>query len=184
MQKDCVCLCSLKNKKPRLLWPHGLAHQAPLSVEFSRQAYWSGLPCPPPGDLPSSGTEPRSPELTGRFFTDGATRKASAPKNYNISVNVQRGLFASILWLFLCCEPLFLFIPIQYRMKVAALKAHTQDRGGMTAGSDWQLNEGFLHSTGREGPEELSASRGSGASTHPPTPHSPLLAQVRRLSLR
>ena len=41
--------------------PHGLAHQAPLSVEFSRQEYWSGLPFPPPEDLPNPGIEPRSP---------------------------------------------------------------------------------------------------------------------------
>ena len=40
------------------LWP--VACQAPLSVGFSRQAYWSGLPCPPPGDLPNPGTEPVS----------------------------------------------------------------------------------------------------------------------------
>ena len=37
--------------------------QAPLSVEFSRQEYWSGLPCPSPGDLPETGVEPRSPAL-------------------------------------------------------------------------------------------------------------------------
>ena len=35
--------------------------QAPLSVGFSRQEYWSRLPCPPPGDLPDQGIEPRSP---------------------------------------------------------------------------------------------------------------------------
>ena len=43
------------------LWT--VAGQAPLSMGFSRQEYWSGLPCPPPGDLPSPGTEPRSPTL-------------------------------------------------------------------------------------------------------------------------
>ena len=41
----------------------------PLSVEFFRQEYWSGLPFPPPGDLPSPGMEPTSPVLAGRFFT-------------------------------------------------------------------------------------------------------------------
>ena len=40
------------------LWT--VTHQAPLSMEFSRQGYWSGLPCPPPGDLPSPGIEPAS----------------------------------------------------------------------------------------------------------------------------
>ena len=41
--------------------PWTIAHQAPLSMGFSRQEYWNGLPCPPPGDLPDRGTEPRSP---------------------------------------------------------------------------------------------------------------------------
>ena len=44
------------------LWPRG-ARQAPLSMGFSRQEYWSGLPCPPPGDIPNPGIEPRSPTL-------------------------------------------------------------------------------------------------------------------------
>ena len=40
--------------------PWTIACQAPLSIGFSRQEYWSGLPCPPPGDLPKPGTEPVS----------------------------------------------------------------------------------------------------------------------------
>ena len=43
--------------------PWTVAHQAPLSMGFSRQKYWSGLPCPPPGGLPNSGIKPRSPAL-------------------------------------------------------------------------------------------------------------------------
>ena len=39
------------------------AHQSPPSTEFSRQEYWSGLPCPSPGDLPNPGIEPRFPVL-------------------------------------------------------------------------------------------------------------------------
>jgi len=52
--------------------PGAVARQAPLSMGFSRQEYWSELPCPPPGDLPDPGTEsvsPVSPALAGRFFT-------------------------------------------------------------------------------------------------------------------
>ena len=52
------------------LWT--IAHQAPLSMDFSRQEYWCGLPCPPPGDLPDPGIEPMSlmsPALEARFFT-------------------------------------------------------------------------------------------------------------------
>ena len=43
--------------------PWTLAHQAPLSMEFSRQEYWSGLPSPSPGDLPDPGIEARSTTL-------------------------------------------------------------------------------------------------------------------------
>ena len=43
--------------------PWVVDHQAPLSMEFSRQEYWSGLPFPSPGDLPAPGTEPQSPVL-------------------------------------------------------------------------------------------------------------------------
>ena len=49
-----------------------VACQAPLSMEFSRQEYWSGLPCPPPGDFPNPRIKPvslMSPALAGRFFT-------------------------------------------------------------------------------------------------------------------
>ena len=49
--------------------PWTVAHQAPLSMEFSRQEYWSGLPCPPPGDLPDPGIKPRFPALQVDFFT-------------------------------------------------------------------------------------------------------------------
>ena len=43
--------------------PLTVAYQAPPSMEFSRQEYWSGLPFPSPGDLPDPGIEPRSPAL-------------------------------------------------------------------------------------------------------------------------
>ena len=58
-----------------------VARQAPLSMEFSRQEYWSGLPCPPPGDLPNLVMEPASlmsPELAGRFFTTITSWEAPA----------------------------------------------------------------------------------------------------------
>ena len=49
--------------------PWTVAHQAPLSMGFSRQEYWSGLPFPSAGDLPDPGIEPRSPALAGTPFT-------------------------------------------------------------------------------------------------------------------
>ena len=48
--------------------PGVIACQAPLSIEFSRQEYWSGLPYPPPGDLPYPGVEPGSPTLQADSF--------------------------------------------------------------------------------------------------------------------
>ena len=46
--------------------PWTAAYQAPQSMEFSRQEYWSGLPFPSPGDLPDPGIEPKSPTLQAR----------------------------------------------------------------------------------------------------------------------
>ena len=57
------------------------AHQAPVSIGFSRQEYRSGLPFPPPGDLPDPGIEPTclmSPSLADGLFTSGATWEALA----------------------------------------------------------------------------------------------------------
>ena len=59
--------------------PWTVAHQVPLSIGFSRQEYWSGLPFPPPGDLPNQGIEPRflmSPAQACRFFSTSVTWKA------------------------------------------------------------------------------------------------------------
>ena len=61
------------------LW--AVAPQAPLSMGFSRQEYWSGLPFPPPGDLPNLGIKSmsfRSPALADRFFTTSATWEISS----------------------------------------------------------------------------------------------------------
>ena len=86
-----ACACVLS-------WPvmssylQPLGQQAPPSMGFFRQEYWSGLPCPPPGDLPHREIEPvslTSPALAGRFFT------TSAPGT----------LSWSILQLGLCTQP-------------------------------------------------------------------------------
>ena len=55
----CVLGCFSRVRLFATLWT--VARQAPLSMGFSRQEYWSGLPCPPPGDPPNPGTEPASP---------------------------------------------------------------------------------------------------------------------------
>ena len=69
--------------------PWTVAFQAPLSMEFSRQEYWSGLPFPNPEDLPDPGielTSPVSPASAGRFFNTGPPEKpiskSNKPKSY------------------------------------------------------------------------------------------------------
>ena len=58
------CVCVSHSVVSASLQPHGLvAFQAPLSMGFLRQEYWSGLPFPSPGDLPNPGMEPGSPAL-------------------------------------------------------------------------------------------------------------------------
>ena len=64
---------------PDSVTPWTVAHQAPLSLGLFRQAYWSGLPFPAPGDLPDPGIEPMSlssAALAGRFFTNSTTWEA------------------------------------------------------------------------------------------------------------
>ena len=59
-----------------LVTPWTVARQAPLSMGFSRQEHWKGLPCPPSGNLPNPGIESvsfMSPALAGGFFTTSAT---------------------------------------------------------------------------------------------------------------
>ena len=65
------CLLSCFNHAWLFVTPWTIAYQAPLSMGFSRQEYWSGLPCPPPGDLSDPGIKPSSlmsPTLAGRFL--------------------------------------------------------------------------------------------------------------------
>ena len=62
-------ICGLVTKScPTLVTPWTVARQVPLSMGFSRQEYWSGLPFPSPGDLLDPGIEPRSPALQADFL--------------------------------------------------------------------------------------------------------------------
>ena len=58
------------------------AHQTPLSMEFSRQEYWSGLPCPSPGDLPDPGIEPGCPVLQADSLPSEPPGKPRAHTHY------------------------------------------------------------------------------------------------------
>ena len=75
-----MCHAKLLQSCPTLCNPMDhIAHQAPLSMGFSRQEHSSGLPCPPPGDLPNPGIKPESPvapALAGRFVITSTTWEA------------------------------------------------------------------------------------------------------------
>ena len=67
-----MCVCTKPLQLCLFVTPWTVARQAPLSKQFSRHEYWSGLPCSSPGDLPDPGVilaSPKSPELASRFFT-------------------------------------------------------------------------------------------------------------------
>ena len=59
----CVCVCVIHSVVPNFVTPWTVPCQAPLSMGFSRQEYWSGLPFPSSSDLPDPGIKPGSPEL-------------------------------------------------------------------------------------------------------------------------
>ena len=68
--------------------PWTVAYQSSQSMESSRQEYWSGLPCPPPGDLPDAGVEPVSlvsPALAGGFLSTSATWEVLNETNIKIT---------------------------------------------------------------------------------------------------
>ena len=81
-----ACMLSHFSRVQLFVTPWTIAHQAPLSVGFSRQEYLSGLPFPSPGDLPNPGmepTSPASPALADGSFTDSTTWEVpSDPQPY------------------------------------------------------------------------------------------------------
>ena len=93
---DCIYLqkshyyCLVAKSCPTLLRPHELyiAHQGPLSMEFSRQECWSGFPYLPPGDLPDPGIEPASPALVSWFFTAEPPGKPTLTQNLVLIIQV------------------------------------------------------------------------------------------------
>ena len=88
----CV-LCSvwLLNHVGLFVTPWTVDCQAPLSMEFSRQEYWSGLPCPLPGDLPNPGIKPRSLALQANSLMSEPPGK---PKNTGVgSLSLLQGIF-------------------------------------------------------------------------------------------
>ena len=76
MYAHACCVLSHFSRVQLFAIPWTVAHQAPLSMEFSRQEHWSGLPRPSPGGLPNPGIKPMSltsPVLASGFFTTSVT---------------------------------------------------------------------------------------------------------------
>ena len=69
----CLVLACLLSQVQLFATPKTIAHQAPLSMEFSRQEYWGGLPFPSAEGLPDPGFKHASSALVGGFFTNRAT---------------------------------------------------------------------------------------------------------------
>ena len=77
------------------------AHQAPVSMGFSRQEYWSGLSCPPSGDLPDPGIEPASPSVScteGRFFIGEPPGKFMIDINSSITKQFHSWIFIQVIY--------------------------------------------------------------------------------------
>ena len=72
----CIRVCKVASLVSDFVTPWTIACQAPLSMGFSRQEYWNGLPCSPPGELPYPGIKVTSPALAGGFFTTSAAWEA------------------------------------------------------------------------------------------------------------
>ena len=78
--KHCHGVGLVAKSCPTLATPWTVAYQAALSMGFPKQEYWSGLPCPPPGDLPNPGIEPGSPALqAGSLATEPPGKPEASP---------------------------------------------------------------------------------------------------------
>ena len=99
--------CAQSLSHVQLCGPMDCTHQSPLSMEFSRKQYWSGLPFPTPGDIPNPEIEPTSLEsstLAGRFFITTATWEALfAPWKSANAIN-QAFAYFDCVFLFLCFQ--------------------------------------------------------------------------------
>ena len=84
--------------------PWTIASQAPLSMKFSRQEYWSGLPFPSPGDLPNPGTEPTSPALQADSLSSEPPEKPNVLSMFIVKIIfvqvIADNLAICLLWAF------------------------------------------------------------------------------------
>ena len=101
----CCAMLSCFNHAQPFATRWTVACQVPLSMGFSRQEYWSGLPCPPPGDLPDPGMERvslASPAMASGFFTTSSTWEAQCV--YTHTYPHTRHLYSSVDGHLDCCH--------------------------------------------------------------------------------
>ena len=117
-----------------------VAHQAPLSMGFSRQECWSGLPCPPPGDLPDPGIKPASltsPALADRFFTTGATWEVHKKK---IDMEIYTRRKKGLLELGESGNASSKEMTFKFAFKGWTLVRQAEDRERAQGGKGWQIS--------------------------------------------
>ena len=105
----CVCLLSRFSLVHLFATLWTVAHQVSLSMGFSRQEHWSGLPCPPPGNLPHPGIKPRSPALQVDSLPAELPGKPFSLLTSNLFVH--KSFWFGLGWLFLEIYPFLLGSP-------------------------------------------------------------------------
>ena len=138
--------------------PCTVAHQAPLSMEISKQKYWSGLPCLPPGDLPHLRVKPMSlvsPALASRFFNTRTmwearvhTHLAVKFSHWPILIFWKHCIFIYLflaIWVFVAGQELSLDEPRSWGAQASVALAH-RFHCSSTHGIflDWGSNQGSL----------------------------------------
>ena len=127
--KACECVLSCFSCVRLFVTPWTAARQAPLSMEFSRQAYWSGLLCPPSGDLPNPGSEPVSLTSTciGRWVLYHQRHLGSPPASNSAM------LIAEMASWLLCSPGL-------WSLETESPASGVDWEGGMQLGIGWEVS--------------------------------------------
>ena len=97
--KDKKTTVSVRSVTATLCNPTDCTRQAPLCMGFPRQEYWSELPFPPPGDLPSARIEPAPPALASGFFTTESADNLQEYNHQQLNSQTDRGRGSPGSWL-------------------------------------------------------------------------------------
>ena len=102
---DTTCVCVLSHVQ-LFATPWTVAQQVPLTIEFSRQEYYSGFPFPSPGALPNPGIKPTSPARVRGLTTSWATRETPF---IDTGIFYFRGIYIPFLWRKIKCMPVIFY---------------------------------------------------------------------------